>query len=57
MALSADFTPALQIIWFEAGVLGDSRQHPGTNLLAIMERKDIVRLVCVFKRPVRLTDA
>ena len=37
MALLADFPSASQITWFEAGVLGDSRQHPGAKLLAIME--------------------
>jgi hypothetical protein len=41
MALLADSLPASQITWFEAGVLGDSGQHPGANLLAIMECKDI----------------
>jgi hypothetical protein len=30
-------------------MLADSRQHPGANLLAIMERKDIVWIVCMFK--------
>jgi hypothetical protein len=49
----ADFTPASQMTWFKACVLGDSRQHPGANLLAIMECKDIVRIVCMFKGLVR----
>ena len=53
MALFADLPPAAQITRFEAGILGDSRQHPGTNLLAIMECKDIVRVVCMFKSLVR----
>jgi len=53
MALLVDFTPASQTTWFKAGVLGDSRQHPGANLLAIMECKDIVRIVCMFKGLVR----
>jgi hypothetical protein len=53
MALLADFPPASQITWFKAGVLGDSRQHPGTNLLAVMKCKNIVWIVCMFKRLVR----
>jgi hypothetical protein len=53
MALLADLTPASQIAWFKAGVLGDSSQHPGANLLSIMECKDIVRIVLMFKGPVR----
>ena len=53
MALIADLPPAAQITRFEAGILGDSRQHPGTNLLAIMECKDIVRVVRMFKSLVR----
>jgi len=53
MALLADFPPASQITWLEAGVLGNSRQHSGTNLLAIMKSKNVVRIICVFKRLVR----
>lgn len=53
MALLADSLPASQITWLEAGVLSNSRKHPGTNLLAIMECKYIVRIVWMFKRLVR----
>ncbi len=53
MALLGDFQPASQITWFETSVLSDSSQHPRANLFAIMERKDIVRIVCMFKRLVR----
>jgi len=53
MALLADFPPASQITWFKAGVLGDSGQHLRANLFAIMENKDIVRIVCKFERLVR----
>lgn len=53
MALLADFQPASQIPWFETSALGDSGQHPRANLLAIMECKDIVRIVCMFKSLVR----
>jgi len=53
MALLADFPPASQITWFEAGVLGDSRQHPGANLFAIVECKDIIWMVYMFKDFVR----
>jgi hypothetical protein len=53
VALFADFTHASQITWFKARVLGDSRQHPGANLFAIMECKDIVRVVCMFEGLVR----
>ena len=48
LALLADSLPASQITWLEAGVLSDSRKHRGTNLLAIMECKDIVRIVCML---------
>jgi hypothetical protein len=48
MALLADFPPTSQTTRFKAGVLGDSRQHPGANLFAIMECKDIVRIVCML---------
>jgi len=53
MALLTDFPPASQIIWFKAGVFGNSRQHPGANLIAIMECEDIIRKVCMFKGLVR----
>jgi len=39
MALLADIPPTSQITCLKAGVLGDSRQHPGANLLSIMECK------------------
>ena len=52
MALLAEFTPTSQVAWFKAGVLGDSDKHPGADLLAIMECKDIVRIVLMLKRPV-----
>jgi len=51
--LLADLPPASPITWLKTGVLGNSRQHPGANLLAIMECKDIVRMVCMFKGLVR----
>ena len=41
---------ASKIIWFEASMLGDSRQHPGSNLITIMECEDIIRIVCMFQR-------
>jgi hypothetical protein len=50
MALLADLPPVSQIIWFKAGVLADSRQHPGDNLIAIMECEDIIRIACMFQR-------
>ena len=53
MDLLADLPPASQITWLKTGVLGNSRQHPGANLLAIMECKDIVWMVCMFKSLVR----
>jgi hypothetical protein len=53
MALVADLQSASQIIWLKTGVLGNSRQHPGANLFAIMECEDIVRIVCMFKSLVR----
>lgn len=53
MALLADFQPASQITWLETSVLGDSSQHPWANLLAIMESKDIVWIVCMLKCFVR----
>ena len=52
MALLAKFTPASHVTWFKSGVLGDSGKHPGADLLAIMECKDIFRIVLMFKRPV-----
>jgi hypothetical protein len=53
MALLADLQSASQIIWLKTGVLGNSRQHPGANLFTIMECKDIVRIVSMFKSLVR----
>jgi hypothetical protein len=53
MALLADLQSGSQIIWLKTGVLGNSRQHPGANLFAITECKDIVRIVSMFKSLVR----
>jgi hypothetical protein len=45
MALLADLPPASQIIWLEGGMLGDPRQHPRANFIAIMEYEETIRIV------------
>jgi len=43
VGLPSEGTIQLDILWFEAGVLSNARQHPGTNLISIMKRKNDIR--------------
>jgi hypothetical protein len=52
MGLLADFTPALQVTYFKASVLGNSRQHPWAYFLTIMESKDEIREIITLEGPV-----
>jgi hypothetical protein len=51
MALLAESSPASQVAWFKTSFFCDPGKHPGADFLAIMERKDIVRIIIVLKRP------
>ena len=51
MALLAESSPASHVAWFKTSFFRDPGKHPGSDFLAIMERKDIVRIIIVLKRP------
>jgi len=51
MALLAESSPASQVAWFKTSFFRDPSKHLGADFLAIMERKDIVRIIIVLKRP------
>lgn len=51
MALLAESSPTSQVAWFKTSFFSDPGKHPGSDLLSIMKRKDIVRIIIVFKRP------
>jgi hypothetical protein len=51
MALLAESSPASQVAWFKTSFFRDPSKHLGADFLAIMERKDIVRIIIMLKRP------
>jgi hypothetical protein len=51
MALLAESSPASQVVWFKTSFFRDPSKHLWADFLAIMERKDIVRIIIMLKRP------